>query len=89
MLGQIANYAPVMTRASIVKNSTSLSSVLHVLRQHYRFQRTGAQFLKLHNTKRADDDHTKDLFQRRCAFFHGNLLQRHSSITHHGEAYGN
>ena len=44
MLGQIANFCPVISRSSIVKNSTSISSVWQAIRAHYGFQSTGARF---------------------------------------------
>ena len=45
LLGYIANYAPVIARATIIKSSTSLTSIWQALRQHYGFQRTGDHFL--------------------------------------------
>ena len=45
MLGQIANYCPVISRNTIVRCSTSIDSVWHTIRQHYGFQVTGAHFL--------------------------------------------
>ena len=34
MLGQIANYAPILSRNSIVKNSTSINGVWHTIHKH-------------------------------------------------------
>ena len=48
MLGQIANYATVISRNSIVKSSTSLSDIWSKLREHYGFQTTGSRFLDLY-----------------------------------------
>ena len=45
MLGQIANYCPVIARNSIIKNSTSLNSIWQLIRQHFGFQSTGSHFL--------------------------------------------
>ena len=45
MLGQIANYAPIIARQTIVKDSTSLDSIWQALRLHYGVQLTGAHFL--------------------------------------------
>ena len=45
MLGQIANYCPVISRSSILKNSTSLNDIWQLIRQHYGFQSSGAHFL--------------------------------------------
>ena len=56
LLGQIANYAPVIARSAIVKNSTSIPSVWQSLRQHYSFQRTGGHFLDLASIKLEADE---------------------------------
>ena len=44
MLGQIANYCPIISRSTLVKNSTSLEYIWQTIRQHFAFQATGAQF---------------------------------------------
>ena len=41
MLGQIANYCPVISSNTIVKNSTSIKSIWQSIRSHYGFQSTG------------------------------------------------
>jgi hypothetical protein len=46
MLGQIANFAPIIFRNTIVGNSTSVTAVWQAIRQHYGLQSTGLQFLK-------------------------------------------
>ena len=51
MLGQIANYCPVIARNSIVKNSTSIKAIWQVIRAHYGFQSTGAHFLDFNNIR--------------------------------------
>ena len=51
MLGQIANYCPVISRSTIVKNSTSIESTWQVIRAHYGFQSSGAHFLNLSDIK--------------------------------------
>ena len=43
MLGQIANYCPVISRNTIVKNSISIDSIWQAIRLHYEFQTTGAR----------------------------------------------
>ena len=45
MLGQIANYCPIIARNTIVKNSTSVASIWQAIRLHYGFQSTVAHFL--------------------------------------------
>ena len=41
MLGKIAIYCPVISRNTIVKNSTSIKSIWQSIRSHYGFQSTG------------------------------------------------
>ena len=74
MLGQIANYASVISRNSIVKSSTSLNDIWQKLRQHFGFQSSGAHFLDLANIKLQPGERHEDLFQRLTAFFEDNLL---------------
>ena len=45
MLGQIAHYCPIISRNTLVKNSTSLESIWQTIREHFGFQVTGAHFL--------------------------------------------
>ena len=84
MLGQIANFCPVIARNSIVKNSVSLPDIWQKIRQHYGFQTSGAHFLDLANIKPEVDERPEDLFQRISAFFEDNLLTTHGGILHHG-----
>jgi len=35
MLGQIANYCPIISRNTLVKNSTSIQSIWNTIRQHF------------------------------------------------------
>ena len=49
MLGQMANYAPIISQNSIVKNSLSISGVWQTIRQHYDLQLTGSHSLDLAN----------------------------------------
>ena len=37
MLGQIANYCPIISRNTIVKNSTSIDNIWQTIRPHYGF----------------------------------------------------
>ena len=69
MLGQIANFCPVIARNSIIKGSTSLSVIWQTIRQHYGFQATGAHFLDLSDIKLMPGEKPEDLFQRLHAFF--------------------
>ena len=84
MLGQIANFAPVISRNSIIKASTSLRSVWQSLRQHYGFQSNGAHFLDICDIKLEPNEKPADLYQRLLSFVEDNLLQVTGEITHHG-----
>lgn len=69
LLGQIASYCPIISRSSIVKNSTSLGDIWQTIRQHYGFQSTGAHFLDLADIKMQPGEKPQDLYQRLMAFF--------------------
>ena len=45
MLGQMANYCPIISRNTIVENSTSMGSIWSAIRLHFGFEATGAHFL--------------------------------------------
>ena len=85
MLGQIANFCPVISRNSIVKHSTSLNVIWQKIRQHYGFQSTGVHFLDLASINLQPDEKPEDLFQRLMAFFEDNFLSVNCGLTHHGE----
>ena len=85
MLVQIANYAPFISRNSIVKSSTSISRVCQMIQQHYGLQLTGSGFLHLTNISLRPEKRPEDLFQILMAFIKENLLTRSSRITHHGK----
>ena len=85
MLGQVANFCPIISRNSIVKNSTSLDSIWQKIRLHFGFQSSGAHFLDFCNIKLQADEKPEDLFQRLTAFVEDNLLTTAGGIKHHGE----
>ncbi|KAJ8021085.1 hypothetical protein HOLleu_40854 [Holothuria leucospilota] len=85
MLGQVANYCPIIARNSISKGATSLSSIWQMIRLHYGFQTSGSHFLDLSEIKLEVDERYGDLYQRLCAFVEDSLLTPESNITHHGE----
>ena len=85
LLGQIANFCPVISRNSIVKNSTSLNDIWQNIRQHYGFQSTRAHFLVLAGIHLQPDERPEGLFQRLMAFFEDNLLSVHGGLAHHGD----
>ena len=47
LLQQICNFCPVVSRSTIIKQSTSIASVWNMIRLHFGFHQTGAQFLNL------------------------------------------
>jgi hypothetical protein len=85
MLGQIANFCPVISRNTIVKNSTSLENVWQSIRAHFGFQTTGAHFIDFAEMKLKPGERPEDLYQRIMAFVEDNLLTTESGITHHDE----
>ena len=85
MLGQIANFCPIISRNTIVKNSTSVSNIWQSIRLHYGFQSTGAHFIDFNTIKLEPGERPEDLFQRLQSFVEDNLLQSNGSIHHHGE----
>ena len=86
LLGQIANFCPIISRNTIVKNSTSIKSIWQSIRAHYGFQSSGAHFIDLINIQLKPDERPEDLFQRVMAFVEDSLLNENSGLTHHGEA---
>lgn len=89
MLGQIANYCPIISRNIIVKNSTSLGTVWQAIRSHFGFQATGAHFIDFADMKLEIDERPEDLYQRIIAFTDDSLLRTDGNITHHGVAPDN
>ena len=85
MLGQIANFCPVISRNTIAKNATSLSGIWQTIRLHYGFQSTGAHFLDFADIHLQADERPEDLYQRLVAFVEDNMLQSGSVILHHGD----
>lgn len=82
MLGQIANYCPVISRNTIVKNSTSVDQIWQTIRLHYSFQTTGAHFIDFDSIRYDPSEPPEDLFQRLTAFVEDNLLRKDIGITH-------
>lgn len=86
MLGQIANYCPVISRNTITKSCTSLSSIWQAIRLHYGFQSSGGRFLDFADIKPNPDESHEDLYQRVASFIDESLMKADSGITHHDEA---
>ena len=85
MLGQVANFCPVIARSAIVKNSTSIEQVWQTIRSHYGFQSTGGHFVDFNEIQLEPEERPEDLYQRLMAFIEDNLLQRNGGLTHHGD----
>ena len=75
MLGQIANYCPIISRSTLVKNSTSLEFIWQTIREHFGFQVTGAHFIDFSDIHLAADERPEDLYQRLMAFVEDSLLR--------------
>ena len=89
LLGQIANYCPVISRSTIVKNSTSLNTIWQAIRAHFGFQSTGAHFLDFNDIQLEPDERPEDLYQRLVSFVEDNLLKTNDGVRHHGENIAN
>lgn len=85
MLGQIANFCPVISRNTIVKNSTSVGDIWQTIRLHYGFQITGGHFIDFDSIRYDPTERPEDLFQRLTAFIEDSLLHQDMSIKHHDE----
>ncbi len=84
MLGQIANYCPIISRSTFERNATSLNDIWQAIRLHFGFQSTGSHFLDLAEIKQEPEERAEDLYQRIMSFTEDNLLKQDSIITHHG-----
>ena len=85
MLGQIANFCPVISRITIVRNATSVDVIWQAIRTHFGFQSTGAHFIDFADIKLEPQERPEDLYQRLMAFAEDNLLQQNGPISHHDE----
>ena len=88
MLGFIANYAQVFNRNTIIRDSTSLKSVFQMLRKHFGFQSSGAQFLNIVDVRLRAEERPETLYQRLLAFVEDNLQKIGNDLTHNGEVAG-
>ena len=84
MQGQIANYCPIVSRNTIVKNSTSIESIWQVICLHFGFQTTEAHFIDFNDIHLETDERPEDLYQCLMAFTEDCLL-RANVLTHHRE----
>ena len=86
MLGQIANWATVISRNEIVQRSVSLNDIWNKLRQYYGFHTTGSRFLDLGTIRFQPGERAEALYQRLVSFINDNLLTRDCDVSHHGSA---
>lgn len=84
MLGQIANYCPIISRNTFLKKCNSLKHVYQTIRQHFGFQTSGAQFIDFTYIKLEPDERYEDLYQRIVAFVEDSLLTSDSDMLHNG-----
>ena len=84
MLEQISSWCPYIARTFIVKNSTSLSDVWRIIREHYDFLSSGSQFLDLSLVKMESHERAEDLYQKLFIFFEDNLVKG-NDLLHNGE----
>ena len=61
MLGQIANYCPVITRNTIIGKSTSIDSIWQSICAHFGFQSSGGHFLLSGNPFRCRPPHPEKI----------------------------
>ena len=85
MLGQVANYCSVISRNTIIKNSTSMAQIWQSIREHFGFQSTGAHFIDFSDIHLDPNERPEDLYQRLVAFVEDSMLTKEANITHHGE----
>lgn len=83
MLGQIANYATIISRNQIVGQCTSLKEIWSKIREYYGFQCTGSRFLSLSALKLKPAERPEELYQRLISFFDDNLITT-DGLLHHG-----
>ena len=85
LLGQIANYANIISRNQIVQESTSINSIWAMIREHYGFHVTGSRFLDLSSIRLKTGEKPADLYQRIVSFFNDNLFTTSSNLKHNGK----
>ena len=76
LLTQIANYCPVISRSTIIKNSTSIESVWQAIRTHYGFQSSGSNFLNLCDIRFESEERPKIFFRKFNRFLNIICFQR-------------
>ena len=82
ILGQIANYRPVISRNTFVKNSTSMGSIWSAIRLHFGFEATERISLIFQKSTSSTANDLR-IFTKDLSLLQDNLL-RSNSIQHHG-----
>lgn len=85
MLGQIANFVPVISRNTIVRNSTSLKSIWNSIRLYYGIQSNGARFIDFLSIEYTPTRRHEAVYQEMVAFVEDNLLTTEGGLKHHGQ----
>ena len=67
-------YCPIISRNTIIKNSTSLENIWQTIHLHFGFQSTGGHFINFLSIALENDERPVDLYHRLMAF----------KITHQG-----
>ena len=62
MLGQVENYCPIISRNSIIKNSTSMEAIWQSIRSHFGFQSTGGHILDFADMRLEAGEKPEDLY---------------------------
>ena len=85
MLQLIAAYAPIISRRTIIEDSTSLESIWSEIQEHYGFLVTGSRWLDVEEIALKPDERPQDLHQRLSSFIDDNLLKKDGALTHQGK----
>ena len=85
MLQQVANFCPIISRRTIIHESTSIVSVWQAIKLHFGFQTTGANFIDFLDIKFSPPERPETLFQRMLTFIENNLLSPELEMSHKGE----
>ena len=83
-LGFIAINAPILSRNTIVHDSTSLQWIFNEIREYYGFQVNGSRWLDIEMIRLKPDERPQALYQRLSSFVDENLRKRGSPLTHKG-----
>ena len=85
MLQQVANFCPIISRRTIVHESTSIQTVWQAIKLHFGFQTTGGNFIDFLEIKFTPPERPETLYQRMLSFIENNLLTPDLEITHRGD----